>query len=400
MTGGYEPASEDMSQRTPATRTPFERLKGRFESCLKKNKIMHVVPRTPFEARFNPSAAKSRRTTFERRRSIVPTWKVSTTNVVREEQIHAKKMDPRRASERRIDQLIARFTRALDEVARTREGVREREIHALQEREADIRERRESEIKKREKKVEELDVSKRPLDEKEVLLVHEALGKGPMGQVLATHERTNLEVTRSDFECMKPGQWLNDEVINFYIALLQDRDTRRKSEQKGPRCFFFNTFFYHKLRSGGYSYRGVSRWSTAKRLKQQGVGYESILECDKIIVPIHQPAHWTMAVINLRDQQLEYYDSLGGADSEVLDLLSRYIEDEAKDKQGKELDTSGWMRLFARNIPRQMNGSDCGVFAIKYGEYCSRDAGFQFSQEDMPYFRQRIVADVMRRSVD
>lgn len=313
------------------------------------------------------------------------------------------------ATERRIDALVAKFSRIVAPNARTLESMRKKDIVALEAKEEELRKQRETEKKKKAKletdkrKVEVAPAeewTKRSLNESETALVQRALGGGPPGEVLAAHQKTNLEVTRGDFECMKPGQWLNDEVINFYIALLQERDTRRKAQDKGPKCFFFNTFFYHKLGSNGYSYKGVARWTTPKRLLQKGADYQCLLECDKIVVPIHLPAHWTLAVINLRDQQFEYYDSMGGVDSEVFELLSRFIEDEAKEKSGVELDTREWRRLFARDIPHQKNGSDCGVFAITYGDFCSKDVPFRFSQEDMPFFRRRIVADVMRGAVD
>jgi len=40
-------------------------------------------------------------------------------------------------------------------------------------------------------------------------------------QVLVTHPKANIELTRELLQCMRQGQWLNDEVMNFYMALLQ-----------------------------------------------------------------------------------------------------------------------------------------------------------------------------------
>eukprot|EP00959_Pyramimonas_sp_CCMP1952_P271352 5672951-Pyramimonas_sp.AAC.1 len=52
-----------------------------------------------------------------------------------------------------------------------------------------------------------------------------------------------------------------------------------------PRCHFFNTFFYNALFADArsYNYGKVKRWTTPKRL-----GGYSILDCDKVVVPIHQ----------------------------------------------------------------------------------------------------------------
>ncbi|VDK47313.1 unnamed protein product [Gongylonema pulchrum] len=44
-----------------------------------------------------------------------------------------------------------------------------------------------------------------------------------------------------------------------------------------------------------------------------------------------------------------------------------------------------------------MNGSDCGMFACKFAEYASRRARISFSQEHMPYFRERMVYEICRQ---
>ena len=56
----------------------------------------------------------------------------------------------------------------------------------------------------------------------------------------------------------------------------------------GPRVHFFSSFFINKLyKDGGeYQYNNVRRWTTEKKL-----GY-SILDCDMVIVPVHQGIHW------------------------------------------------------------------------------------------------------------
>lgn len=38
-------------------------------------------------------------------------------------------------------------------------------------------------------------------------------------------------------------------------------------------------------------------------------------------MPIHKEIHWCLAVINKKDEKLQYLDSLGGMDSQVLKVL-------------------------------------------------------------------------------
>lgn len=48
-------------------------------------------------------------------------------------------------------------------------------------------------------------------------------GRPDEGTVLASHERSKLELAGHDLKTLAPGQWLNDECMNMYIALLQVR---------------------------------------------------------------------------------------------------------------------------------------------------------------------------------
>ena len=79
--------------------------------------------------------------------------------------------------------------------------------------------------------------------------------------------------------------------------------------------------------------------------------------------------------------------------------LASYLEEEHQDKKKSQLDTSDWSKVIAKKIPQQMNGSDCGMFPCKFADYPSRRARFTFSQEDMPYFRQRMVYEIVENTL-
>ena len=54
----------------------------------------------------------------------------------------------------------------------------------------------------------------------------------------------------------------------------------------------------------------VRRWTMPKRLAVSGQASESILDVDRIVVPVHQGMHWVCAVIDLQQRKFIYYDSL------------------------------------------------------------------------------------------
>lgn len=66
----------------------------------------------------------------------------------------------------------------------------------------------------------------------------------------------------------------------------------------------------YKDEGGAYNYKAVQRWTRPARLKGYGQLCASVLECDFIVVPVHQGIHWVCAVVDLEQQRFVYYDSL------------------------------------------------------------------------------------------
>ena len=225
-------------------------------------------------------------------------------------------------------------------------------------------------------------------------------------EAVLKHEASRICLKGSDLARLRPGCWLNDEIINLYMRLLQERDTRLHENQKGeeyPKCHFFNSFFLSKLYkdAGMYEYNNVRRWTVPGRLKAVGQSRSSILDCDKIIVPVNQcNVHWVVAVINLEEKKFEYYDSLNGEDSECLKYLAQYLVDEFKNKRSEDReDILQWPKVYPKSIPKQVNGYDCGVFLLLFSDYLSKAARLDFSQEHINDFRVKLAMDFTQMEV-
>ena len=50
-------------------------------------------------------------------------------------------------------------------------------------------------------------------------------------------------------------------------------------------------------------------------------------------------------------------------------------------------------------MPAQQNGSDCGVFMTRTADYLARDGRLDFTQADMPYFRRRMVLEILHTTL-
>ncbi|TKR77351.1 hypothetical protein L596_018345 [Steinernema carpocapsae] len=218
-----------------------------------------------------------------------------------------------------------------------------------------------------------------PIPAESIELIGRIWGGGPLNEVFGkSGDGTNI--TRKDLMTLKGLDWLNDEIVNCYLNMICER--AKENPGKMPKVHAYNTFFYPNLTTKGYT--SVRRWT--RRV--------DIFAHDLLIVPVHLGAHWCLAIVDVANKAIQYYDSMLGNNPMALSALKEYLEQEAKDKKKEVIDTSGWKLETRKDIPRQMNGSDCGMFACKFAEYASRRAPINFTQHHMPYFRQRMVHEI------
>jgi len=221
-------------------------------------------------------------------------------------------------------------------------------------------------------------------------LAEDALfGQGSAEEVVAS--RFSVEVTRRQIECLRPGEWLNDEVINFYYKLLQERS---KVGEGTPKCWFPNSFFWPKLsgkNNKDYSYKEVRRWTVKAKI--------DIFELDYVIFPMNiGETHWAMGAIDLKDKGFRYFDSMfSKPPANFVAFLRRYVADEHKAKKNKEISgVEDWDLLVPAKVPQQKNGYDCGVFTCFFADCFSAGKSLSFEQEDMPTLRMRIAARILK----
>ena len=188
----------------------------------------------------------------------------------------------------------------------------------------------------------------------------------------------------------KPLQWLNDEVVNYFFALLEARADRPDANGRTPiLTAFFNSFFFERYRLG---YAAVEKWSKKKRIK--------LLDFDKVFFPVHVNGnHWCLAVINFLDRRFEYYDSLRNRPGLwVFNSLREYVVKEAKNYHNRpNYNFEGWTEYVPQDIPHQDNGSDCGVYMCKYADYLSNglDIPTRFQKDEIKLFRRRMLAQII-----
>ncbi|KAI9766261.1 MAG: hypothetical protein M1840_006675 [Geoglossum simile] len=94
-----------------------------------------------------------------------------------------------------------------------------------------------------------------------------------------------------DLERLDEGEFLNDNIIAFYLRYLEQK-LEPKHDSTANRVYFFNTFFYERLTSRssgkkGINYEGVQKWTSKI----------DIFNFDYVVVPVNESAHWYVAII-------------------------------------------------------------------------------------------------------
>lgn len=236
------------------------------------------------------------------------------------------------------------------------------EAEALRKEERQILEENERRMKEKEREEEARKLAAqlmRPFTAEEQNIIKSAIwGAGRNDEVIASVGPDSVQ--RESMHRLQPGQWLNDEVIHYFLVMLGKRDEDLCLKEPGKkRSHFFKSFFMTKLLNEGsascdgkYEYRNVKRWS-------KKVPGKDIFALDKIFFPINQGGyHWICAVAFMQEKRIQMYDSMGTPGTTYLEHILHYFQDEHMDKKKKTLpDIDKWQLVpCTADTPLQENG--------------------------------------------
>lgn len=198
----------------------------------------------------------------------------------------------------------------------------------------------------------------------------------------------------SDFARVVPqyagrGQdnWLNDEAINGYLDIVAKHGKKNDRPTQVPSHHALTTFFYPKLRDTGPD--SIARWT--KRAK---IGGKSLLDVEKVYIPINQSMHWTVAILKPKERTLLHLDSLSSASRgiEVCRQLMKWVEFEL----GSSFKEDEWTVMPNEESPRQNNLSDCGLFCVTSSRQIMLGfAPTTFSSSMAETQRKRVAAELI-----
>lgn len=231
----------------------------------------------------------------------------------------------------------------------------------------------------------------RPLSEKWEKRVEDAMRMPNNRKIVDTLSGDPL--TKRDLaSCFTPMAWLNDEVINSYLAVIIDylrRENNNDGRHDKPRYHAFNSFFFSNLRDKGYD--SVRRWATRAK-----IGKKDLLNVDTVFIPVHNSSHWTLIVVKPAEKTIEHFDSLGSLSRRHVGIVKTWLRGELGDLFVEE----EWAVLPSVS-PQQDNGSDCGVFLLSTAKAIAANIDpLAYGPQDTLLLRKKIVAELMNGGLE
>ncbi|KAI8965724.1 cysteine proteinase [Daldinia sp. FL1419] len=142
--------------------------------------------------------------------------------------------------------------------------------------------------------------------------------------VFPPHGKSRATVDKEDIPRLDEGQFLNDNLIIFYLRYLQ-HTLEAERPDLAQRIYFQNTYFYEKLKSTrttqGINYDSVKAWTSKVDLFTK----------DYIIVPINEFTHWYVAIIYNAPKLLPSPGKMDDTNGRPKDTIT--IEEDADDSR-------------------------------------------------------------------
>lgn len=237
------------------------------------------------------------------------------------------------------------------------------------------------------------------------------------------------EVSFADIKLvtLRPGVWLNDEVINAYTSLVfhvggLPRDGMHAS------TFFGNSHWmpsYVMANQAADWFSDIKSWTLAKALKKlfEDEAATHILHHKSLVFPIHVNGdHWVLLHIIPSKGMVHIYDSMlpvvvkdgvtlltvPVSHARIIALAKHWVEKQMRNHDGVErfrnqdikiLDLSKWDFMTVMNCPQQIGYQDCGVFLCMFVRYVALGYPFDFTSADVGNLRVAIACELGRLSL-
>ena len=222
---------------------------------------------------------------------------------------------------------------------------------------------------------------------------------------------TQIILYGHDLNCLRDGQYLNDNIMNFYLKYYQHNGDFCQNESILDRIHIYDTLFSNNLLkissrkryifpNNLVAYTSTPFEETYQKVLKRWTKDVDIFSKDFLIIPLIKDSHWFLAILcyignlippksevlnvnNLRNQlpkpTIIFMDSLilqgvAGYRMEITKAIYKYLEQELNEKRKNVNSLPQWnnssnffLELHPK-VPQQQNYYDCGLFVLEYIE--------------------------------
>ncbi|KAA8535770.1 hypothetical protein F0562_030728 [Nyssa sinensis] len=202
-------------------------------------------------------------------------------------------------------------------------------------------------------------------------------------------------VNRSSMLTLKPGKWIDADIINTIVNKLTLEQVKLYPNME-MQAWYLPTYFSQIILAGNFkpqhlanSYFGAGRY-TGK-----------LSACEKVYIPFNTGNnHWLLCMINFRCKCINILDPLSTkalnqqqeeevrtlANSLQLILKCHHVSDNIPKIDDFPIERLDW-------VPQQNNSHDCGLYLIKYLEERNLVSGMQY-KFDSAEEREKLAMDL------
>ncbi len=190
----------------------------------------------------------------------------------------------------------------------------------------------------------------------------------PRGEVVIKDDRTKLGLTTSDLHRLKAGEWFNNHLIDFYLALIQNAN---------KDCHMFDCTFYNTIEKN----------PSLKLRKADYLEGKTLL-----IMPVHRTNHWITVVARVDHSNckvtVELYDPLD-APSKLQKFRQCSVDFKTflTNNLPLKITEEDITIKDPKDVPHQSSSSDCGPFLCWISKHLAADACLEFGQAQMSEVR-------------
>ena len=167
----------------------------------------------------------------------------------------------------------------------------------------------------------------------------------PAPLVFPKEGKKRTTVNFDDLERLDEGEFLNDNLISFYLRYLEVQ-AEKANAMTSRKVYVFNSFFFERLTDGKNGHKGINYAAVRKWTRDV-----DIFTYDFVVVPVNEAAHWYLAIIcNLPELKRK----LGGFEDELGQGEGPNGEEESPGVNKKD-------ELFSSSPPRAPKDKDAEV---------------------------------------